>query len=114
MPELNFYAQEDVEDMQFKFAVIVAEYKAKWIYCKHNMRDTWEIPGGHREPGEPIDATAKRELYEETGAAKFCIKPICAYSVQVNKCDDKSFGMLYHADIEELSDLPDSESVFRR
>ncbi|MGV9756381.1 NUDIX domain-containing protein [Streptomyces tricolor] len=27
----------------------------------------WDLPGGKSEPGEPITATAVRELYEETG-----------------------------------------------
>ena len=39
------------------------------------------MPGGHREAGEDILETAKRELQEETGAIKFEIKPICVYSV---------------------------------
>ena len=30
-----------------------------------------EFPGGHREKGETIDDTAKRELYEESGAIEF-------------------------------------------
>lgn len=37
--------------------------------------------GGHREDGEDILETAKRELYEETGAITFDITPICIYSV---------------------------------
>lgn len=28
----------------------------------------WDIPGGHIEPGELPDETARREVYEETGA----------------------------------------------
>jgi 8-oxo-dGTP pyrophosphatase MutT (NUDIX family) len=27
----------------------------------------WVIPGGHPEPGEPIEMCARRELWEETG-----------------------------------------------
>ena len=40
----------------------------KWVFCKHKERDTYEVPGGHREAGENILETAKRELQEETGA----------------------------------------------
>ena len=28
----------------------------------------WDLPKGHREPGEPIETTAVREVQEETGA----------------------------------------------
>lgn len=52
--------------------------------------------------GEEIDDTAKRELYEETGALVFDINPICVYSVTApNNFDGKeTFGMLYLADIK--------------
>ena len=39
------------------------------MFCKHRDRDTHEVPGGHREDGEEILETVKRELKEETGAA---------------------------------------------
>lgn len=51
------------------------------VLCKHKKRETLEFPGGHRETGEAIAETAKRELMEETGAVKFEIRPICVYSV---------------------------------
>ncbi|MFR7445451.1 MAG: NUDIX domain-containing protein [Sellimonas intestinalis] len=43
--------------------------------------ETYEVPGGHREAGETIDETARRELYEETGATDFDLFPVCVYSV---------------------------------
>ena len=102
MVEVNFY--EQVEDSLLKFAVILAKTGGKWVFCKHRERDTYEFPGGHREPGETILETAARELQEETGAIDFTLKPVCVYSVkgktQVNKSeDDESFGMLFAADI---------------
>lgn len=84
-----------------KFAVIIAKYNGKWVFCKHRERSTWEVPGGHREQGEDILETAKRELYEETGAINFEINPICIYSVTVpdNFNGKETFGKLFFAEI---------------
>ena len=100
--QVNFY--EQVEDELLKFAVIISKTDGKWVFCKHKTRDTYEVPGGHREMGETIFETAERELREETGAIDFNISPICVYSVKgktkVNeKIDDESFGMLFYANI---------------
>ena len=79
MTQVNFY--DSINDSMLKFAVIIARHNGKWVFCKHKERNTWEAPGGHREDGEYILETAKRELYEETGAITFDITPICIYSV---------------------------------
>ena len=77
--EVKFY--DAVNDELLKFAVIISQSNGKWVFCKHKERDTYEVPGGHREADENILETAKRELQEETGAVEFEIKPICVYSV---------------------------------
>jgi 8-oxo-dGTP diphosphatase len=109
MTEVKFY--DTVDDSLLKFAVILACSKGRWIFCKHKERDTYEIPGGHREPGEEILETAKRELYEETGAVKYSIKPICVYSVTAPEEFDgaETYGGLFFADVEEFEDELHSE-----
>lgn len=72
--EVRFY--DTVNDALLKFAVIISKAGEKWVFCKHKERDTYEIPGGHREPGETILETAKRELHEETGAVDFDIRAV--------------------------------------
>ena len=105
MLEVKFY--DTVDDSLLKFAVIISQSNGKWVLCKHKERDTYEVPGGHRETGENILETAKRELQEETGAVKYEIKPICVYSVtgktRVNDTGEESFGMLYFAEITEFA-----------
>ncbi|MDF2473300.1 MAG: hydrolase [Anaerocolumna sp.] len=71
MINVSFYNENEIQDELLKFAVIAARYQEKWIFCRHKERVTWEIPGGHREVGEDILDTARRELYEETGAIYF-------------------------------------------
>ena len=66
MLKVKFY--DTVDDSLLKFAVIISQSNGKWVFCKHKERDTYEAPGGHREAGEDILETAKRELQEETGA----------------------------------------------
>lgn len=108
MVEVKFY--DNVDDALLRFAVIIAKTNGKWVFCKHRERDTYEVPGGHREIGEDILTTARRELREETGAVDFTIKPICVYSVKgktrINESDDdESFGMLFLADIASFEEI---------
>lgn len=97
-----------IKDEKLKFAVIVSKFNGKFVYAKHKKRETWEIPGGHRELNEDIDKTAERELKEETGAIKFTIKPVCDYSVKKDG-QPQDYGRVYYAQIEELGKLPDFE-----
>ena len=95
--EVRLY--DKIEDHRLRFAVILARSGGKWVLCKHRERSTLEIPGGHREPGEDIDAAARRELHEETGAAAFTLRPVCVYAVVRDGEPGESCGMLYAAEI---------------
>ena len=109
MVKVQFYDQ--VEDQILRFAVIITKADGRWVFCKHKQRDTLEIPGGHREPGEDILTTAKRELYEETGAVDFSIRPVCVYSVTApsNFDGQETFGMLFYADVKTFENELHSE-----
>ena len=99
MTRVQFY--DRIDDRKLRFAVIVTKANGHWVFCKHRERTTLEVPGGHREPGEDILTTAKRELYEETGATDFTMEPVCAYSVTSPRNFDgqETFGMLFYADV---------------
>jgi len=103
--EVKFY--DTVGDGLLKFAVIIARSSGRWVFCKHKERDTLEILGGHREPGESVLSAAKRELEEETGAMDYEIAPVCVYSVtgknRVNETGEETFGMLFRAEIHAFS-----------
>lgn len=112
MLTVTFY--DHVPDDLLEFAVIIAKTDGKWVFCKHRERDTYEVPGGHREPGETILDTAKRELYEETGALDYVLRPICIYSVLGNTrpgetLPNQRFGMLFYADITTFESQLHSE-----
>ena len=107
---VRFY--DSVSDEKLKFAVVIAKSGGKWVFCRHRQRSTLEIPGGHREPGENIGETARRELREETGAEEFAMRRVCVYSVtgrnRANSSGEESYGMLYFAEITSFGAL-DSE-----
>lgn len=107
MTEIRFY--DAVDDKLLKFAVIITEHEGKWVFCRHRKRETWEVPGGHREEGEAIVETARRELYEETGAVRFDLWPVCVYCVMTPENGEESFGMLYYARVQEFEQELHSE-----
>ncbi|MCL2831770.1 MAG: Dam family site-specific DNA-(adenine-N6)-methyltransferase [Treponema sp.] len=91
----------------YRFVVIFARYMDKWLYCRARERNVYETPGGHIEKDEtPLEA-AKRELFEETGAAEYEIKPAFDYSVHTP--EEFSNGQVFLANIQKLGAMPDYE-----
>jgi len=110
--EIEFYELGKVDEENLICAVISSVYQGKWIYVREKHKETWEIPGGHRDVNESIINTAKRELFEETGAKEFNLTPVCDYSIRdyaMNNSYDKSYGRLFFSEVKEIGDLPVSE-----
>lgn len=102
---IQFY---DINDLNKPNVVVIyAKYNDKIVMCKHEKRETWEIPGGHIEKGEIPETAAKRELYEETGAIEFNLMPVCKYSFEIN--GKKIFSIMYKAEITKMENLPNFE-----
>ena len=102
MTEVRFFDEARNEDL--KYAVIAARMDGKWLLCRHKERRSWEFPGGHREAGENIHQTARRELWEETGAVDFQLEPVSAYAV--DRDGETSYGGFFFAEIRELGQRP--------
>ena len=107
---VDFHDVGSVADEQLKYAVIMAQEEGKWLICRHRERTTWEIPGGHREAGESIEETAKRELFEETGATEAELTPVEVYSV-TREDGATSYGMLYLARVRSREELPEQSKM---
>ncbi len=90
-----------------QLVAIVSCMNGNWLWVRNKIRNTWELPGGHIEPGEsPVEA-ANRELFEETGAIRYSIKQLFDYTVRLDGA--VSYGRMFFAEITELGALPHSE-----
>ncbi len=105
--EISLLPAGSVEVPDLTYVVIGAREADKWIFVRHEERDTWELPAGHIEPGEHPDHAAERELFEETGTTRADLQLVHDYAVRINGNTD--YGRLYYAEIRERGPLPDSE-----
>lgn len=93
----------------YDYVVMLSRYHDKFMLSRHKNRTTWEMQGGHIEPGETPEAAAKRELFEESGAISFNLIPLCDYCGEEPGKNNHGAGMVFCADIHELGIMPESE-----
>ncbi|MDF1571871.1 MAG: NUDIX domain-containing protein [Bacteroidales bacterium] len=105
--EISLLPAGSVKASDLTYVVIGAREAGKWIFVRHEERDTWELPAGHIEPGEDPDHAAQRELFEETGTTGSDLRHLHDYVVRINGVAD--YGRLYFARVNERRPLPDSE-----
>ena len=90
-----------------KYVVVFTRYRGKLLLSRHRQRDTWETQGGHIEPGETPGQAARRELFEESGAAAFTLQPLFDYWVGDEATG--AGGVVFAAQVDRLGPLPESE-----
>ena len=85
---------------RYPYVVILSRMEGKFLLSRHKQRTTWEFQGGHIEQGETPLQAAKRELFEESGAAAFEIEPLCDYWAGSEDGKSGACGVVFTAEIE--------------
>ena len=98
MLKIEAYPLGYCKESEYTRVVCVSEYKGKFVFSYNKKRKGWEIPGGHVEEGETWEEAAQREMYEETGATKIEIEPVCVYKIN-------SFALLCFCEIIEMEEI---------
>ena len=96
----------------YRYVVTFSFYENRLVLSRHRERSTWETQGGHIEAGETPLMAARRELWEESGAAEYDLTPLCDYRAE----DEKGFacGQVDVAQIHSFAPLPPLEMAERR
>ena len=81
--------------------LVVCMYQNKWLLTNHRIRG-FEFPGGKCEKHETIEATAVREVFEETGGVISNLIYIGEYEVQEKQ---QSFvKAVFFAEVSEIQE----------
>lgn len=92
---------------EYKYVVCLTKRGGKYLLSRHRSRQTWETQGGHIEPGETPEQAARRELYEESGAADYDMSYLCDYYGYDD--DSSAWGAVFAVELRRRDPLPQSE-----
>ena len=87
---------------RYEYVVTLSRFQGKWLLSRRKGSTSWEHQGGHVEPGETPEEAARRELWEESGAAEVTLHRLCDYSGP-----EGSLGAAFWAEVERLEPIPE-------
>ena len=64
--------------------LVICTYEGMWLLTRHRVRGL-EFPGGKVEQGESLEEAARREVFEETGAAVSGLEWLAEYRVAAHE-----------------------------
>ncbi|MBN2595472.1 NUDIX domain-containing protein [Labilibaculum sp.] len=106
-PIVEFHNPFSIASEKLKYSIVCSQYQNNWVFVRHRLRETWELPAGHIEKDESALMAARRELYEETGATHFSLRTVCDYSCEWQ--GEIKYGRIFFAIIQQLGKLPEME-----
>ena len=98
----------------YRYVVVLSACQGGILLSRHRARTTWETQGGHIEPGETPEEAARRELFEESGAIDFALRPLCDYWAGDEKTGEGANGQVFAAEVFALGPMPESEMAETR
>lgn len=100
--ELSF--KEHTFSEETKHVLVICQNNGDWLLTHHKKRGL-EFPGGKKEAGETLEAAARREVYEETGAIVSRLKKIGEY--RVSDLEGAFVKAVYWGDVEQINPKED-------
>ena len=84
---------------RYRYVVVLSACQGGILLSRHRARTTWETQGGHIEPGETPEEAARRELFEESGAIDYALRPLCDYWAGDEKTGEGANGQVFAAEV---------------